>query len=46
VGFGIMILVLPLTKLLADAVMRINKGNLTAKDERMKLVDEMFNSVR
>lgn len=40
-----MVLILPVTKLLADAVMRINKGNMATRDERMKIVDEMFNSV-
>ena len=40
-----MIFVLPLSKLLADQVMKINKGSLAAKDERMKMVDEMFGSV-
>ncbi|KIJ38897.1 hypothetical protein M422DRAFT_781226 [Sphaerobolus stellatus SS14] len=45
-GFGTMVIVLPLSKLLADQVMKINKGSLAAKDERMKMVDEMFGSIK
>ncbi|KAF8518374.1 hypothetical protein BU17DRAFT_90966 [Hysterangium stoloniferum] len=45
-GFLSLLIALPLSKLLADAVMRINKGMLAAKDERMKVIDEMFGSIK
>lgn len=45
-GFLPLLLSVPLSKLLADAVTRIQKGLMSAKDKRMKLIDEMFGSVR
>lgn len=44
-GFVSLVIVVPMSQLLAKMVMRITKGTLAAKDSRMKLVNEMFGAV-
>jgi hypothetical protein len=45
-GFPPMALAVPLSRFLASMVKRNTKGILASKDERMKLLNEMFGSVR
>jgi len=45
-GFTSMIIVIPFSQYLAKQVMKINKAMLAAKDERMKVVDEMFGAIK
>ncbi|KAF8581299.1 multidrug resistance-associated ABC transporter [Ramaria rubella] len=45
-GFVSLLIAVPLSQLLANWVMRITKGTLAAKDKRMKLINEMFGSIK
>ncbi|KAF8580919.1 multidrug resistance-associated ABC transporter [Ramaria rubella] len=45
-GFVSLLIAVPMSQLLANWVMRVTKGKLAATDKRMKLLNEMFGSIR